>query len=207
MQRAILVAQYQQLGLSETQAALNTTAVGAEVIKTEAKLTGNAADNASLAGAPARIGAAATEAASKEAGAVASIFAGSAWLGPLAYVAIGGLLGYLASSMSKAGDVMSPADGKTVVSTKEGGLFELSANDDLVAAPGAAAALSGGGGGGVQMNLAALSAPLNSMINEIKALRADLNAGKISVYMDGSKVTSGITKQVEKTSRNSFNLA
>jgi hypothetical protein len=103
---------------------------------------------------------------------------------------------------------MSPADGKTVVSTKEGGLFELSANDDLVAAPGAAAALSGGtGGGGVQMNLAALSAPLNSMINEIKALRADLNAGKISVYMDGSKVTSGITKQVEKTSRNSFNLA
>ena len=63
------------------------------------------------------------------------------------------------------------------------------------------------GGGGVQMNLAALSAPLNSMINEIKALRADLNSGKISVYMDGSKVTSGITKQVEKTSRNSFNLA
>ena len=207
MQRAILVAQYQQLGLSETQAALNTTAVGAEVMKTEAKLTGNVADNASLAGAPARIGAAATEAGIKEKSAIASIFAGNAWMGPLGLLAIGGILGYLASSLSKAGDVMSPADGKTVVSTKEGGLFELSANDDLVAAPGAAAALSGGGGGGVQMNLAALSAPLNSMINEIKALRADLNAGKISVYMDGSKVTSGITKQVEKTSRNSFNLA
>ena len=34
------------------------------------------------------------------------------------------------------GDINSPADGKTRVSTKEGGLFELSPNDDLIAAPG-----------------------------------------------------------------------
>jgi hypothetical protein len=47
---------------------------------------------------------------------------------------------------AKAGDVMSPADGKTQVSTKEGGLFELSPNDDLIAAPGAAAKMQGGGG-------------------------------------------------------------
>ena len=207
MQRAILVAQYQQLGLSETQAALNTTAVGAEVSKTAAKEAGVVAGGIELAQSGPKIAAASTEAAIKEQAAVASIFAGSAWMGPLALLAIGGMLGYLASSMGKAGDVMSPADGKTRISTKEGGLFELSENDDLVAAPGAANALAGGSGGGVQMNLAALSAPLNSMINEIKALRADLNSGKISVYMDGSKVTSGITKQVEKTSRNSFNLA
>lgn len=208
MQSAILVAQYQQLGLSESQAALNTAAVGAEVSKTAAKEAGVVAGGIELAQSGPKIAAAATEAGIKEQSAIASIFAGNAWMGPLGLLAIGGILGYLASSLSKAGDVMSPADGKTVVSTKEGGLFELSANDDLVAAPGAAAALSGGtGGGGVQMNLAALSAPLNSMINEIKALRADLNSGKISVYMDGSKVTSGITKQVEKTSRNSFNLA
>ncbi len=37
-----------------------------------------------------------------------------------------------------AGDINSPAKGKTQVSTKEGGLFELSKNDDLIAAPGAA---------------------------------------------------------------------
>jgi len=37
-----------------------------------------------------------------------------------------------------AGDINSPARGKTQVSTKEGGLFELSKNDDLIAAPGAA---------------------------------------------------------------------
>lgn len=46
------------------------------------------------------------------------------------------------SMISKAGDVNSPADGKTQISTKEGGLFELSKNDDLVAFPGASKALS-----------------------------------------------------------------
>jgi hypothetical protein len=35
-----------------------------------------------------------------------------------------------------AGDVFSPADGKTQVSTKEGGLYELKKNDDWGAAPG-----------------------------------------------------------------------
>jgi hypothetical protein len=50
------------------------------------------------------------------------------------------------STPKKAGDVMSPADGKTQISTKEGGLFELSKNDDLIAAPGAAARMQGGGG-------------------------------------------------------------
>ena len=37
---------------------------------------------------------------------------------------------------AKAGDVSSPADGKTQISTKEGGLFELSKNDDVAAGPG-----------------------------------------------------------------------
>lgn len=46
------------------------------------------------------------------------------------------------SMISKAGDVNSPADGKTQISTKEGGLFELSKNDDLVAFPGASKALN-----------------------------------------------------------------
>jgi hypothetical protein len=41
-----------------------------------------------------------------------------------------------------AGDINSPADGKTQISTKEGGLFELSPNDDLIAAPGAARAMA-----------------------------------------------------------------
>ena len=35
-----------------------------------------------------------------------------------------------------AGDIISPANGHTQISTKEGGLFNLSKNDDVVAAPG-----------------------------------------------------------------------
>jgi len=99
--------------------------------------------------------------------------------------------------------VMSPADGKTRISTKEGGLFELSKNDDLMAGPGIAGAAAGGGGGG---GLSALAAPLAAVVNEIKALRADMASGKIAVYMDSAKVTSNVNTQVEKTTRNSYNM-
>jgi hypothetical protein len=62
-------------------------------------------------------------------------------VGPaLAIAAIAGGIGYVKSQ--KAGDINSPADGKTQISTKEGGLFELSKNDDVVAFPGASKALS-----------------------------------------------------------------
>ena len=42
----------------------------------------------------------------------------------------------------QAGDINSPAKGKTQISTKEGGLFELSPNDDIIAAPGASRAMA-----------------------------------------------------------------
>ena len=76
--------------------------------------------------------------------AVAEIFAGNAKFGPVGLVAsiagVAALTGAIAMASTKAksvGDVMSPASGKTRISTKEGGLYELSKNDDLVAAPGA----------------------------------------------------------------------
>ncbi len=130
-------------------------------------------------------------------------------VGPLlAAAAAAGAYALGKSYFSKAGDVMSPADGKTRISTKEGGLFELSPNDDLVAAPGAANAIAGGATNGTpQMNLAVLSAPLNAMIAEIKGLRADMAAGKISVHMDGAKVTAGVSNQVSKSTRNNFAIA
>jgi hypothetical protein len=118
------------------------------------------------------------------------------------------VIGAASSYMSKAGDLKSPADGKTVVSTKEGGLFELSPNDDLVAAPGAANALENGTGGeGVSVNLSQLAAPLNAMIAEIRGLRADMASGKIAVYMDTEKVTSKIGRQVDQSTRNNYSLA
>ena len=51
--------------------------------------------------------------------------------------ALGGIIGGVGSMIASAGDVNSPAKGKTQISTKEGGLFELSQNDDIVAFPGA----------------------------------------------------------------------
>jgi len=63
-------------------------------------------------------------------------------IGGLAAPIVGGIAAAVVlaagfGALSKVGDVNSPADGKTQVSTKEGGLFELSKNDDFVAFPGA----------------------------------------------------------------------
>jgi len=75
--------------------------------------------------------------------AIASIFTSSAMLGPIGIAAgIAGSIGMMAmiaksESAVPVGDINSPASGKTQVSTKEGGLFNLSENDDLVAFPGA----------------------------------------------------------------------
>jgi len=156
-------------------------------------------------------------------GAIASIFGGQGKLPIIGAVIAAAMVGSLFAALSKgasfagAGDVMSPADGKTRISTKEGGLFELSPNDDLIAAPGIASAMgkmgtdtqsmgNSTGGGNIELNLSQLSAPLNAVVNEIKALRADMANGKIAVYMDTEKVTSKIGRQVDISTRNNFNL-
>jgi len=76
--------------------------------------------------------------------AIANIFGGSARvLGPLAAIAGGITTGIMFASIDSAedkvpdaGDVFSPSKGKTQISTKEGGIFNLSKNDDVAAAPG-----------------------------------------------------------------------
>ena len=58
----------------------------------------------------------------------AGVLKGAAW---------GALLGLAGGALAhSAGDVMSPAKGKTQISPKEGGLYNLSPNDDFMAAPG-----------------------------------------------------------------------
>lgn len=42
------------------------------------------------------------------------------------------------------------------------------------------------------------------LLNEIKGLRGDLNAGKIAVYIDGIKVTSAVANNVDKSTSNSY---
>ena len=144
------------------------------------------------------------------------------------------VLGMDVNDVTKTGDLKIKAGGSPMISSNEGGLFKLSPNDDVAAAPNLLNNIkSEGSTNGSQLlanavssqlsastqsnntqtqpaqnniNLNALSAPLNAMINEIKALRADLASGKIAVNMDGSKVTSGIAKQVGKSTRNNFSL-
>ncbi len=62
---------------------------------------------------------------------------------------------------------------------------------------GAGASLMGGGGD-------AKGDRTGELIDEIKGLRADLSSGKISVHMDGQKVTSRISAIVDKGSSNSY---
>jgi len=121
-------------------------------------------------------------------------------IGPiLAAAAAAGAFALGMGFFSKAGDVMSPADGKTRISTKEGGLFELSPNDDLIAAPGAADAMAGGVSGNASAGgSGAIAGLVNSMITEIRGLRTDLASGKVAVYMDGRLVTAQVASTAAK---------
>ena len=124
-----------------------------------------------------------------------------------------GVVAALLSSMGKAksvGDVMSPADGRTQISTKEGGLLNLSPNDDLVAAPNAIENLNAASNIGKMSlspnntgNTGAFSG-IDTLVKEMKALRQEFSNKENNVYLDGQKVTSGIVLASEKSSRNNF---
>ena len=45
---------------------------------------------------------------------------------------------------------------------------------------------------------------MNELITEIKGLRADLNSGKVAVYLDGKKVTASISREVDRSTTNSY---
>jgi hypothetical protein len=123
-----------------------------------------------------------------------------------------GVVAALISSVAKAksvGDVMAPADGKTRISTKEGGLLELSPNDDLVAAPNAiqnlnAASKSNNTSLTPTIGGADSSAAIDVLVKEMKALRQEFSNKQNNVYLDGQKVTSGIVLASERSSRNNF---
>jgi len=114
------------------------------------------------------------------ASAIAAVTSASALtLGIGAIAIIGGITAVVMAmkAAQPAGDMFSPAKGKTMVSTKEGGLYSLSQNDDLVAAPGAASALSSNNKGGGNSETNALLRKLITAVQE---------GG--DVFMDGNKV-------------------
>lgn len=140
----------------------------------------------------------------KKEGALAALKALSNPARALAGIAIAGVVVGAASKFMDAGDMNSPASGQTTVSTKEGGLFKLSKNDDLIAAPGASTALANaansGGGAGMQAMAGIIAANTKAMER--------LSSGGIPVntYLDTSKVTSTINGYQTKTTRNNFNI-
>ena len=107
---------------------------------------------------------------------------------PLAIAAVAGLMSMIGDATS-VGDMFSPADGKTQVSTAEGGLFQLSSNDDFAAAPN----LLGGGGGGQMM-----------VVSAIEKLGADIRQLQFVVNMDGAKVADGVSKVNSRSNANTF---
>lgn len=83
--------------------------------------------------------------------------------------------------------MFSPADGKTQVSTKEGGLFELSGNDDLIAAPGAGNAVTAAANGGGN----------SALISEVRTLigiNRQILAKSPVIEMSGNRIGEGINQ-------------
>jgi hypothetical protein len=98
-----------------------------------------------------------------------------------------------ASVPKSAGDIISPADGKTQVSTKEGGLFELSKNDDLLAGPG----LAKKGNSSDTLAPKGMSidmSPMVAAINEVKVAIDRLYSKDTSINLDGRKVGAGLVQ-------------
>lgn len=134
------------------------------------------------------------------ASAVANIVKG-AWsaLGPIPFVgaalaaaAVGTGIAYLLSQTSKAksaGDVMSPANGKTQISTKEGGLFELSKNDDVIAAPGL---LSGNSKGTPSASPMINIQPMIDRLVAVENVLVQILNKETNVYMDSTKVGTAL---------------
>jgi hypothetical protein len=115
--------------------------------------------------------------------------------------------GEKAKTAAHVGDINSPAKGQTMVHTKEGGLFKLSKNDDLVAAPGASKAMANGNDNSTPLasnNKGNSSNMVSAFINEMRGLRGDMASGKIGVYMDGSKVTSNVAGNANQSTRNNY---
>tara|TARA_R110001632_G_scaffold90220_1_gene193964 strand:- start:775 stop:3186 length:2412 start_codon:yes stop_codon:yes gene_type:complete len=102
----------------------------------------------------------------------------------------------------KTGDMNSPADGKTMVSTKEGGLFELSPNDDLIAYPGASkmANDASNGGAGVVNNTSSSGINIEPLVTRMAAVEnilIQILQKETGIYLDSNKI--GKTMQLSNS--------
>ncbi len=109
-------------------------------------------------------------------------FSGVPFVGAaLAAAAAAAGIAYLASQSQKVGDLISPANGKTQISTKEGGLFELSKNDDVLAGPGLASK-KGGGGASIDMG------PVVERLSAVENVLIQILKKEGTITLDGTKM-------------------
>jgi len=109
----------------------------------------------------------------------------------IALAAAGAGMAYLEKNKNqanKAGDILSPAKGKTTVSTKEGGLFELSPNDDVVAAPGIANRLNKNKESTSIMSSSINIQPLAERLDRMNQLLTSILNKEGNVSIDGNLV-------------------
>jgi hypothetical protein len=106
-------------------------------------------------------------------------------VGPaLAIGAIAGGLSLINSYSQPAGDMYSPADGKTQVSTKEGGLFELSQNDSLFAFPEKKGSKNQSSGGGASIDIS----PLMGQMQTMNAILSKIESKEGKVTADTNEI-------------------
>ena len=116
---------------------------------------------------------------------------------------------YAMTKPKKAGDMIGDADGKTQISPAEGGLFELSDNDQFVAAPGIADAVASSDKAkntpSTEGSNSQLITVLNSKLDQIIAINQRIAAvagsqkqDKITLEMFGNEVGNGVQKDGRK---------
>lgn len=147
-------------------------------------------------------------------GAVASVFKGQGAVPIIGAVLAAAMIGTLFAALAKAknvGDLASPAGmGRTMVSTREGGLFQTSPNDDVVAAPNLISTLNTISDPPrlpvtQTVNNTQQSNGTDKLIRTIERLEKAYMKGA-QVNLDGINVTKRLGRVSDETTKNNFSL-
>jgi hypothetical protein len=104
--------------------------------------------------------------------------------------------GSIEDGIVQNGKIVTTSPEDTLIATKTPGdlLGSLLENSPIGMLGSALGGLVGGGGGG----------DMTALLDEIRGLRADLNSGKIAVYMDGKNVTTKVASIASKSTKNNY---
>lgn len=105
--------------------------------------------------------------------------------------------GSIDDGIVQSGKIITTNPADTLIATKSPGdlLSSLFENSPIGMLGSALGGLVGGAGGGGDMT---------ALLDEIRGLRADLNSGKIAVYMDGKNVTTKVASIASKSTKNNY---